>query len=950
MKRHILSVCLLHISLVAFAQNITPVNLRAEYKHNPFLDETSPRLSWELTSQEYNQYQSAYRLIVASSKENLEKDQGDIWDSGKIRSHQTNQIEYQGKPLQSRQKVWWKVQVWNAENEQGKWSEPAFWEMGLLQKTDWQAQWIGLDLNDQAKPGRYHLPPSPYLRKEITVSKKVKTARLYLSALGLNEFYINGSKIGADYFASGWTDYNKRIYYNVYDVTSHLQTGSNALGAVLSNGWYAGYIGYALLVGSEKVTGYYGDSPLLKAQLELTFEDGSQEIIGTNGDWKASTGAVTESDLLQGETYDATKEKEGWNQPDFEDTNWSTAQVADNQSTSTLQLYPSNPVRVIKKLPVKTIKKQKNGNYLVDFGQNFAGNIQLKIKGKAHDSLVFRYGEMLHPDSSLVTENLRTARATDTYVLKGTAGEEVWTPAFTYHGFQYVEVSGLKEIPSNDFLTGLVLSSDLETVGSFETDNRLLNQIYHNIVWTQWANYFDIPTDCPQRDERLGWTGDAQIYIRSAAYNSDIAMFHKKWIRDLNDAQWLNGAFPIYAPLPVDKNGLAAVRSSDTYSPGWSEAGIICTYEIFKVYNDTRIVEESLPYMVKFMDFLRSKANKDGVVQEGAYDDINPKGGFGDWLSVGKKTSPDLLAGMYYYYCTRLMEEMCTATKRTDLAATYSQQAASIKQAFTAYYLKNGKFVINERVYGNGEGYVEGQNGFSGHTQTAYANAIYMNLLDEPDLAVVGAHLRSLLEENGDKLTTGFLGFKSLLPALSMTGSTDKAYDLLLSTEYPSLGYEVANGATSIWERWDSYTKDKGFVHNAAMNSFSHYSFGAVNEWMFGNILGIRPVERGYQTFSIKPEIPGPGIELKKAKGSYHSIAGRIASAWDYSGTIKKHQLEIPVNTTAFFHLTSPSLDGVYLNGESVATSKLAQDITQSATGFDIKLGSGNYEITIHPH
>lgn len=949
MIRYVFSVCLLHIGLSTLAFDITPVNLRAEYKHNPFLDEPVPRLSWELTSDKHNQYQSAYQLIVASSEDKLNKDQGDIWDSGKVSSNRTNQIEYQGTPLQSRQQVWWKVRVWNAENQQGKWSDPAYWEMGLLQNTDWSARWIGYDLNDLAKPGKYHLPPSPYLRKEVTLSKKVKSARLYLSSLGLNEFYINGAKIGRDYFASGWTDYNKRIYYNVYDVTSHMQKGTNALGAILSNGWYAGYIGYALLVGAEKVNQYYGDSPLLKAQLELVFEDGSKQVISTDSDWKASTGAVMESDLLQGETYDATKEKDGWNQSAFNDSEWSPVQVAADHPKSILQLYPGNPVRVIKELPIKTIQKLANGKYLVDFGQNFAGNIRLKIKGKAHDSLIFRYGEMLHPDGTLVTENLRTARATDTYILKGAAREEVWSPSFTYHGFQYVEVSGLRKMPANDFLTGLVLTSDLENVGHFETDNSLLNQIYRNIVWTQWANYVDIPTDCPQRDERLGWTGDAQIYIRSAAYNSDIAVFHKKWIRDLNDAQWPNGAFPIYAPIPLDKNGLAAVRATDTYSPGWSEAGIICTYEIFRAYNDTRIVEESLPYMVKFMDFLKSKADKDGVVREGAYDDIGPKGGFGDWLSVGKKTSPDLLAAMYYYYCTRLMAEMCAAANQADLATAYSEKASAIKRAFKDYYLKNGKFSIDERVYGNGEGYVEGQNGFSGHTQTAYANAIYMSLLDEPDLTRIGDHLRSLLEANGDKLTTGFLGFKPLLPALSMTGSSDKAYGLLLSTEYPSLGYEVANGATSIWERWDSYTKDKGFIHNAAMNSFSHYAFGAVNEWIFGNILGIQPIDRGYQTFHIKPEIPGPGVELKKATGSYHSIAGRIASAWDYSGAIKKHQLEIPVNTTAYFHLASPSQAQVDINGESITKSKLVQEITVSETGFILKLGSGDYDITIRP-
>ncbi|GGG92257.1 alpha-L-rhamnosidase [Parapedobacter pyrenivorans] len=948
MIRYLICSCLLHVSLFTLAVDITPVNLRAEYKNNPFLDEKSPRLSWELVSKKYNQYQSAYQVIVASSLEELNRDEGDIWDTGKVISSQTNQIAYVGKELKSRQQVWWKVRVWDADDKAGKWSEANFWEMGLLADTDWKATWIGYDLNDHAKLGKYHLPPSPYLRNEAEITKKVRTARLYISSLGLHEFYINGNKIGRDYFASGWTDYDKRVYYNAYDVTSYLQNGTNVFGAVLSDGWYSGYLGYALLVGTEKVRGYYGDIPLLKAQVELTFEDGSRQVISTGADWKASTGAITESDLLQGERHDATKERLGWNNVNFNDDGWLSVQVFGEKEGRKLQLYPSQPVRVVNELPIKTIKRLDNGKYIIDFGQNFAGIIRLKIKGKPNDSLVFRYGEMLHPNGTLVTENLRTARATDTYVLKGDPRGEEWSPSFTFHGFQFVEVSGLTEMPKADFLVGLAMSSDLETAGHLETDNSVLNQIYSNIVWTQRANYLDVPTDCPQRDERLGWTADAQVYIRSATYNNDIAAFHTKWIQDLNDSQWPNGAFPVYAPMPVDGNGKAAIRASDTYSPGWSEAGIICTYEIFRAYNDTRIVEKSLPYMVKFMDFLKSKADSDGVIREGSFEEISPKGGFGDWLSVGKKTSPDLLAAMYYFHCARLMEEMCAAIGEADFALTYSELSSSIKDAIMNHYMQDGAFKIDAASYGNGEGYVEGQNGFAGHTQTSYANAIYMHLLDEPDFRLAGRFLRELVEQHDDKLTTGFLGFKPLLPALSMTGSTDKAYKLLLSTEYPSLGYEVVNGATSIWERWDSYIKGEGFVHNASMNSFSHYAFGAVNEWMFENMVGIKPIESGFRTFFIRPEIPSPDIQLKKASGAYHSIAGMIKSAWDYSGARKTHSLGIPVNTTAYFYLESPSLDRVYLNGKVITESKLVKDIKHEGNGFKIALGSGTYEIVIH--
>lgn len=946
--RYLIFVCLLHVSALSMAAGIKPVNLRAEYKHNPFLDDRSPRISWELESKKYNQHQSAYQVIVASSPEKLSKGEGDLWDTGKLRSSETNQIAYQGSDLQSRQRVWWKVRVWDAEDKVGKWSAANCWEMGLLEPTDWQAKWVGYDLNDQAKPGKYHLPPSPYLRKEAAVTKRVRSARLYISSLGLHEFYVNGSKIGDDYFASGWTDYNKRVYYNVYDVTDYVKEGTNVFGAVLSDGWYAGYLGYAVLVGTEQVRGYYGDVPLLKAQVELTYEDGSRQVISTDADWKAATGAILESDFLQGETHDATKEKRGWNTVDFDDRDWERVQVFAEKPGRAIQLYPSHPVRVIKELPVKTISRLDNGRYIIDFGQNFAGNIRLKLKGQANDTLVFRYGEMLHPDGTLVTENLRSARATDTYVMRGDETGEVWSPSFTFHGFQFVEVSGLEEQPDEDFLVGLAMSSDLETVGHLETDNSLLNQIHSNIVWTQWANYLDVPTDCPQRDERLGWTADAQVYIRSATYNSDIAVFHKKWIQDLNDSQWPNGAFPVYAPMPVNAaTGKAAIRVSDTFSPGWSEAGIICTYEIFHAYNDTRIVKESLPYMVKFMDFLKTRADGNGLIRERSFEDISPKGGFGDWLSVGNKTSPDLLAAMYYFHCARLMEEMCAAIQEADLAITYGRLASSIKEAIMNHYTENDRFKVNAAIYGNAEGYVDAQNGFAGHTQTAYANAIYMQLFDEKDLAVAGGFLRDLVAQNDDKLSTGFLGFRPLLPALSKTGSTDKAYKLITSTEYPSLGYEVVNGATSIWERWDSYIKGVGFVHNAQMNSFSHYAFGAVNEWMFENMVGIKPIESGFRTFHIKPEIPTSDVGVSKVAGAYHSIAGPIKSAWDYSGQKKRHSIEIPVNTTAYFQLESPSADRVYVNGKPAGKSKLVQGIEQTDSGIKIKLGSGKYEIAI---
>lgn len=923
--------------------SIVPQYLRVEYKVNPFVEEPNPRLSWELKGDGFNRSQSAYQILVASSAKLLKQNKGDIWDSGKIAAKQNNQIEYAGSKLKSGQKLWWKVRTWDEKNNVGSWSTVNFWEMGMLNPSDWKAAWIGYNLNDKAPKGVYDLPPSPYLRKESTINKPIQSARLYISSLGLHDFYVNGKKIGNDYFASGWTEYNKRVYYNVYDITNDLKSGNNAFAAVLGSGWYAGYLGYALLVGTKTVNRFYGDIPLLKAQIEIKYADGTSSLVITDKTWKAEEGAIREADFLQGEYYDATKEIKDWNMPNFNDNNWKHVQVYSDKEEQKMQIYPSNPVRIFQELKIKDIRSIGNDKYIIDFGQNFAGNIKLNVKGNKGDTLTFRYGEMCYPDGSLMTENLRRARAMDTYILKGDPKGEIWSPSFTFHGFQFVEVSGLKQQPTKELLSGLALTSDLNMVGHFECDNQMLNQLYSNIVWTQRANYIDIPTDCPQRDERLGWTGDAQVYMRSAAFNADIAPFHKKWIRDLNDAQWPNGAYPVYAPNPINSKGKSAIRASDTFSPGWSESGIICTYEIFKAYDDRKIVKEFMPHMVRFMDFLKQRT-KNGILIEGSFEDISPKGGFADWLSIGKKASPDMLATIYYFYCNKLMHEMALAIGDTTIAERFNSDLKETKANFKKHYMSNdSRLVVDEAFYGDGAGYVDGANGFSGHTQTSYANALYTGILAEEDIPKAANYLRQLVEQNGDKLTTGFLGFKPLLPALSSSGSSDKAYALILNTEYPSLGYEVMNGATSIWERWDSYKKGEGFMHNAAMNSFSHYAYGAVNEWFFENMIGIKSIENGFKRIKIKPEIPLNGIN--SVKGSYRSMAGLISSSWHKNNNTITQVVEIPINVIAEAYIPSIAND-ILINGIALDKSTLVRSISKEGNYLKLDLGSGKY--TIH--
>lgn len=931
-----LAICLLLVfCMQIFAQpamlNIS--NLRVEYKDKPYIQNTTPRLSWELQSSERSQSQTAYQILVASTKYLLSETKADLWNSGKVISGNTNQISYAGRALTSRDICYFKIKCWDKNNVASNWSTISKWEIGLLNKSDWLAEWIGNDLTALGNNKEYHLPPAPFFRKEVVLNGAIKNARLYVSALGLFDFYINGKKIGTDNFTPGYTDYNKRVYYLTYDVTANVKTGNNAFGSLLSDGWYAGYLGYALLVKSPVVKNFYGNVPLLKAQIEIEYTNGKKQIITTDESWKTNHGPMIEADILNGETYDARLEFLNWDKPNFEDKTWKKATVYAEKIDRSLEVYPSNTIKVFKELKALSVTSKKGGKYVFNLGQNFAGNVRLKVTGKAGDTIKMRYSEVLFPNGDVMTENLRKARATDTYILKGDPNGELYTPRFTYHGFQYVEVSGFRLKPSLDAITGIVLSSETPQVGTFETDNPMVNQLYHNIVWTQRSNYFDIPTDCPQRDERMGWTGDAQAYIKSATFNTDIASFFTKWVVDLNDAQRADNTYPIYAPAPN-------LRVSDTYSPGWSEAGIICPYTIYKTYGDTKMIEKFWPNMADYLNFLESKSKGSFVFKEGSFEDIAPKGGFGDWLSVGKKTPPDMLATMYYAYVVNMMSEMANAIGKVDDAKRFDNNFAKIKSAFLSHYTNsNGRFITDTLAYGKGNGYVDGQMGFDGHTQTAYANAIYMNLLTDSERQKAGNWLVELIKSNGGKLSTGFLGVKPLLPALSATGHSDAAYKLLLSKEYPSWGFEVINGANTIWERWNSFIKGKGFENNAGMNSFNHYAFGSVNEWLFGNAAGIKVDAPGYKTFIIRPEIANQGINYVKA--TYHSINGEIKSSWKKVGNKIVINVTVPVNTTANVFIPTENATNVLENGKAL-NSRIKKDDFKDGY-LKVEVGSGSY-------
>ncbi|HOX57480.1 MAG TPA: glycoside hydrolase family 78 protein [Candidatus Paceibacterota bacterium] len=942
------------VGALAASPGLTPTQLRCEYLANPLgLDELRPRLSWIVESGERGQRQTACRVLVASDEARLAKGRGDLWDSGKVKSSETVGVVYDGKRLSSRQRCYWKVKVWDKDGKASEWSEPARWSMGLLKAKDWQAEYISF--RDKAPVHKFkeplYLPAARQYRKEFAASREVRRATIYATALGIYELHLNGRRVGDEWFAPGWCDYHQRAYYNTYDVTGLVRRGANALGAWVADGWYSGYIGFGLLtgIGTEAIgRSTYGKTPALMAQLEIEYADGSRETVATDGSWKVTgAGPAQEADFLMGESYDARQEMKGWATAGFDDSKWEAAIRAEENGPAKakfyefrnpaadgkgpkiegrevdlgfkrppkLEAFPGVPVRATEELKPAGMTSPTNGVQIFNLGQNFAGVVRLKVKGPAGTRVRLRYGEMLHPDGQLMTENLRKARATDYYVLRGDPAGETYVPRFTFHGFQYVELTGYPGEPGLDAITGIVLHSDTPLTSGFECSDPMVNRLFKNVVWTQRANFLDLPTDCPQRDERFGWTGDAQAYVGTAVYNADVAAFYTKWLRELMESQRPSGAFPGYAPYPFQHGW--------DFGTAWCDAGVICPWTIWQAYGDTRVIERCWEPMTRFIAW-RKGASKEflGVAHGNEW---------GDWLSVNEKTPIDYIDTAYFAYSAKLMAEMAEAIGKSKEAAEYRELVAKIKAAFNRKYMKpDGALSVD--------------------TQTAYALALYMDLLPENSRAAAGARLAKKIEDNDGRMSTGFLGTRPLLPVLSATGQSDLAVRLLQSRKYPSWGYEIEQGATTIWERWNSYTKDKGFggKQNAEMNSFSHYAFGAVCEWMFSQLAGIQSDGVGYQRIIIRPTPPSPGSNpdqkpIDWVRAHYDSIRGRIASAWKAEGGQFNLEVTIPANTTATVYVPARDAAGVTESGRPLAQAQGVKFLRAEGARVVLAVASGHY-------
>jgi len=742
------------------------------------------------------------------------------------------------------------------------------------------------------------LPPVRYLRKGFSLTKPVKQALVYVTALGLYELHLNGQRVGNDYFSPGWTDFNTRIYYQTYDVTGMVKQGDNVIGSLLADGWYSGYIGW----GHRR--DHYGKNARLLAQLEVEYQDGSREKIVTDGSWRASTGPLLEADFLMGESYNACKENPGWDKAKFNAKSWKKVDITKSVAAK-MQAYPGVPVQIFQEIKPIKITEPKKGTYVFDMGTNFAGFARLKAKGEKGQKIVLRFAERLNPDGTIYTTNLRGARTTDTYVCRG-GGVEQWHPRFTFHGFQYVEVTGFPGKCDKDAITGLELTSATPVVGNFHCSDEMANTLYHNICQTQRANFIELPTDCPQRDERLGWMGDAQIYVRTATYNTDVAAFFTKWLVDVTDAQLDDGAFTDVSPLLEGLGGGTAA---------WGDAGVICPWTIYQVYGDKRILRKNYQAMADWIEYCKGTTK----------DLLRPAKGYGDWLSIKADTPKEVLSTAYFANSTHLVAKAAKVIGKNEDALKYSKLYEQIKKAFN-------------------KAYVDEKGRIKGNTQTVYVLALAFDLLPKDKRAHAKNYLVEDIKQRGWHLSTGFVGTKDLMQVLTAIGRTDVAYRLFQNKTFPSWGFSIQHGATSIWERWDGWTPEKGF-QNPGMNSFAHYSFGAVGEWMFKTVGGIDTKGPGYKHIIIHPR---PGGNLTSAQVSYNSIEGMIATDWQVNGDIMNLKVTIPANTTATVYL--PVVDDKAKITESGKPADSSCGVTCLGMEKDnrvFKIGSGCYEFVV---
>jgi len=903
MKSLKLTLALIFISATLFSQDLIVKDLTVEHKKNPIgIDNQKPRFSWKISGTGTGIMQTAYSIRVATDEKFSSSKT--VWMLEKNNSPESVLQLYAGSKLNSAQRYYWQVRVWDNKGRTSKWSETAYFETGLLDKTEWKAKWIEMEGDTL----RYS--PSPHFRKEFQLAKTVASARVYVTSHGYYELHINGKKVGDQVLTPGWTSYGKRLQYQVYDVTPMVVKGANAVAAVLGDGWYRGTLAWG------NNWAIYGKSLGLLMQLKITYTDGTETLVVTDNTWKASnSGAIRMNDIYNGETYDATKKLTGWNLPGYDENGWKNVKTA--EYANNLIASEGSPIRKIQEIkPIKIFRTPK-GKLIVDMGQNMVGWLRLKVAGTKGTVVTLRHAEVMDKFGEFYTTNLRAAKCQITYTLAGT-GEETYEPRFTFMGFRFVEVTGFPGELTADNITGVVVHSDMAVTGSYESSSALLNQLQHNIQWGQKGNFVDVPTDCPQRDERLGWTGDAQAFCRTAAYNMDVSSFFTKWLKDLSADQKQGGEVPDVIPDVLNKQNATTAQPS----AGWGDVAVIAPWTMYLVYGDKSVLETQYPSMKAWVEYIRKKAGP-GLIWKGGSK-------YGDWLyyhppvnnhtEPDGHTEPDFIATAFFAYSSSILANAAAVLGNSQDEKIYTDLFNKIKDVF------NNEYVTKAGRIG-------------AQSQTSYVLALMFDLLPEDLRAKSAKFLVDDIKGRRNRLSTGFLGTPYLCHVLSDNGYTDVAYDLLLQETYPSWLYPVKMGATTIWERWDGQKTDSTF-QDAGMNSFNHYAYGAIGDWMYRVSAGLETSSPGYKNLKLQPH---PTKRLEFSRASFESPYGTVKSGWEKSGDKIIIKVLIPANTSATIILPTPDADKVTEKGISLKDKKEFTDIVVKNNAVTLTAGSGEY-------
>lgn len=871
---------------------------------NPIgVDNPAPIFSWQAISNRRGARQTAYEIRVWDYETSLCMPSGSkaqriegcpSWSSGKIFSSQSIGVRYAGPALASGKNYRWRVMIWDEQGNPSLWSETGTWRMGLLKSSDWKARWIGPGYTEDTLRR-----PSPLLRKTFRASKKIRSAAVFITAHGLYEAEINGHRVGEALFTPGWTRYDKRLQYQVYDVTDLLRRGSNAIGVTLGDGWYRG------IFGQWNYHNNYGSDASLLLQLIIDYTDGTADTVISDGSWKSSTGTIRYADLYNGEIYDARMEKNGWTTPGYDDKNWTSVEVRDYPRDNLVATI-SPPVKGQETFRPVEIFTSPAGEQIIDFGQNLAGWVRFSVRGEAGDTIKLSHAEVLDKAGNIFTGNLREAQAQDQYILAG--GEEKFEPHFTFHGFRYVKVEGYRGVLRPEDFTAVALYSDLPVTGTFTCSNPDLNQLQHNITWSQKSNFLDIPTDCPQRSERLGWCGDVQIFARTAAFNMQIENFFSKWLGDLNLEQGADGGMPNVIPnLPG-----RTLKRTPTGVAGWGDVATVLPWTLYQAYDDTSILRRQYPSMKAWVDHIRSVSK----------DNLWKGGGYGDWLAPTPTDLP-YISQCWFGYSTQLLIKAAHVLGNTDDEGVYTKLLRNIKKAFLQEYITP-----------------DGQP--TSNTQTAYILALQFDMLPDSMRPGMAARLADMVHDNHDHLATGFLGTPFLLPVLTRYGYDSLAFRVLLQDTPPSWLYPVKMGATTIWEKWMALHPDG----TPDSTSFNHYSYGAVGDWLYRTIAGIDGYEDapGYKHSKIHPHTGGG---LTSAAGSLLTPYGTLSSHWQWEGDDLLLQVEVPANTLSTVYLRTTDESNITEDDIPIRKVDGVRRIQSDGTNTLVELGAGVYRLYI---